>query len=86
MLFLYTMRDFDNFKEPLGNAIRKVEERIGAKLFVIGDMIWWSPQPDDFPWPDWQVRGSRFFFFVYIGKISPGRTGRCVCPLPWVSL
>ena len=53
VLFLYTMRDFDNFIEPLGNAIRQVEEHIGQKLFIIGDMIWWSPSPDQFPWRDW---------------------------------
>eukprot|EP00288_Rhodomonas_lens_P018291 CAMPEP_0177692450 /NCGR_PEP_ID=MMETSP0484_2-20121128/1858_1 /TAXON_ID=354590 /ORGANISM="Rhodomonas lens, Strain RHODO" /LENGTH=369 /DNA_ID=CAMNT_0019203165 /DNA_START=210 /DNA_END=1315 /DNA_ORIENTATION=- len=50
VLFLYTLRDFHNFVEPLSQAFRAVEERIGAKLFIIGDVIWWQPVPEAFPW------------------------------------
>jgi len=55
VLFLYTMRDFINFEAPLRNALRKVEDKIGQKLFVIGDMIWWSPRAADFPWRQWEA-------------------------------
>ncbi|EKX30932.1 hypothetical protein GUITHDRAFT_149606, partial [Guillardia theta CCMP2712] len=50
VLFLYTLRDFQNFVEPLNNAIKKVQERIGRPLFIIGDILWWNPSPSEFPW------------------------------------
>ena len=35
VLFLYTMRDFDNFKQPLAHALRQVGTLIGERQAVL---------------------------------------------------
>eukprot|EP00960_Hanusia_phi_P061078 764725-Hanusia_phi.AAC.1 len=55
VLFLYTLRDFQNFVDPLNNAISKVQKRIGRSLYIIGDVLWWNPPPSHFPWEQYRA-------------------------------
>lgn len=83
VLFLYTLRDFHNFVEPLSQAFRAVEKRLGVPLFIIGDAIWWLPAADKFPWRSYQ-RINVSALTAY-NLYDPAQPEKMTAAFPWFS-
>ncbi|KAJ1480973.1 hypothetical protein T484DRAFT_1808976 [Baffinella frigidus] len=50
VLFLYTLRDYINYRDCLKLTFQGIKNSLGVYPYIVADTVWWSPSPHKMDW------------------------------------